>query len=709
MSLDKRSIAILSHLVEAKSYVPIKELMEKFKISRRTIYYDIDKVNGWLKENKLEPVKHVRGEGFKLEENTALQIPEKIKLFRTWQYEFSAKERKAWLALYLLGRDTALYLEDLMEKTRVSRNTTLDDLKVLKGEIERFHLSLDFDRKTGYAITGDEDDKRKAIVYYLSTVLPNEGWQTLLSKIPFILNRSDTNSEEHINLFNSDELKAVQHIVAESEKDLNIQFTDDFFHSLTFRLMFFGKRLMQGKKVQINQVEKEVLSETKEYQAACKLAQKLSKVLNVEFPQDEIFYITKHLLSSRVQFSKDISEESGDSDSQILTEVVSNMVTDFQKYACVFFKDKELLVRNLLVHVKPSFYRIKYGLEVENQVAESLKEKYPDIFLLTKKVIHHLEKAVGKPVHENEIALIAMYFGGWMRRAGVKPANRKKVIIVCGSGLGTSKLLETQLEGLFSTIDIIGSVSLREFEHNDYEVDFIFSTTPVQKQDKPVFIVSPILTEAEKESLLKKVNALMDANVIQKQNSVDALLDIIKKHTNIVDQKNLEKELRQYLTKPKSNVQVAAKPSLQDLLKREYIHFIKEVKDWKEAIRAGAIPLLNRNHITEDYVEAMIDSVMKYGPYIVIAPKVAIPHANPEDGVKKLGMSLLCLEKGVRFSDSRKHDVQVVIVLAAIDGETHLTALSQLTKMFTDPENLNEIMESHSLDRILEMIKAYSH
>ncbi|HWO76193.1 MAG TPA: BglG family transcription antiterminator [Bacillus sp. (in: firmicutes)] len=709
MSLDKRSIAILSYLVDAKSYVSVKELMEKFKISRRTIYYDIEKVNGWLKENKLEPVKHVRGEGFKLEEHTSLQIPEKIELFRTWQYEYSAKERKAWIALYLLGSDTSFYLDDLMERTRVSRNTTLDDLKVLKEEIERFHLSLEFNRKTGYTIIGAEDEKRKAIVYYLSRVLPNEGWQTLLAKIPFILNRTDTNLEDHADLFSAEEMKAVQQIVAESEKDLHIQFTDEFFYSLTLRLMFFARRLTQGKKVKINEVEKEVLSETKEYQAANRLSKKLSIVLNVDFPEDEIFYITKHLLSSRVQFSERLSSEWEKSETQILAEVVSNMVTDFQKYACVFFKDKELLEKNLLVHIKPSFYRIKYGLEVENQIAESLKEKYPDIFLLTKKVIHHLEKVVGKRVHENEIALIAMYFGGWMRRTGVKPANRKKVIIVCASGLGTSKLLESQLEGLFSTIDIIGSVSLREYEKNDYNVDFIFSTTPVQKKNKPVFIVSPILTDAEKESLLKKVNALLDTNVLQKQNSVDALMEIIKKHATISDQANLEKELRQYLTKPKSKLQAAAKPSLQNLLQREMIQLEKEVTDWQEAIRVGAIPLLKTNHILENYVDAMIDSVIKNGPYIVVAPKVAIPHANPEDGVKKLGMSLLCLEKGVRFSDSPKHDVQVMIVLAPIDGETHLTALSQLTKMFSEPENLKEIIQCRSVERILEIIEAYSN
>ncbi|MEH7387438.1 BglG family transcription antiterminator [Bacillus sp. JJ1521] len=708
ISLDQRSTAILSHLVNTESFVPLKELMEKFKISRRTVYYDIEKINGWLKENNLKPVNQVRGLGFGLEQETSKRIPEKIELFISWQYDYSAKERKGWLALYLLGRDSTLFLEDLAEKVRVSRNTTIDDLKVLKEEIERFHLKLEFERKTGYRIIGQEEDKRKAIVYYLSNVLPNEGWKTMLAKITTMLNLAGSNIENRLNLFELEELKAVQRIIAESETDLSVQYTDDFFNSLTFRFLFFGKRLMQGKEISIDEVEKGVLTETKEYKAAFKIAQKLSYVFNVDFPHDEVLYITKHLLSSRVQSSQGEFQDSENTPTHVLAEVVPKMVSDFQKYACVFLKERDLLERNLLLHVKPSYYRIKYGLEVENPVAELMKEKYPDVFLLTKKVIHHLENVIGKKVNENEVALIAMHFGGWMRRTGVTPANRKKMLIVCASGVGTSKLLEHQLEGLFSTIDIVGSVSLREYEINDYEVDFVVSTTPLTKKDKPVFVVSPILSEAEKESLLKNVNALVGTNMIEQSTSIEGLMGIIKKHATIKDEESLEREVRKYFSNHQSKVVLSTKPSLHQLLTREFIQIKKGSTDWKEAIRVGAKPLLEKGNITEEYIQSMINTVIQLGPYIVVAPKVAIPHAKPENGVKKLGMSLLCLEEGVQFSESKRHEVNLLIVLAAIDGETHLKALSQLTTMFSEPMNVKKMVQAKSIDTILQTIEAYS-
>ncbi|GGE53341.1 hypothetical protein GCM10011391_35310 [Pullulanibacillus camelliae] len=188
MSLDQRSTAILSYLIKAGTYVKAEELVEKFNISRRTVYYDIRKINDWLKENDIYPIQNVRSAGFLLEKRAAREVPNKLETLSTWHYDYSVKERKAWLAIYLMARDRPLYLEHLTEKIRVSRNTTLEDLKGLKAELERFHLKLAFERKSGYVILGDEEDKRKAIVHFLQHVLPNGDWQAFLSKIPMRLN-----------------------------------------------------------------------------------------------------------------------------------------------------------------------------------------------------------------------------------------------------------------------------------------------------------------------------------------------------------------------------------------------------------------------------------------------------------------------------------------------------------------------------------------
>lgn len=86
---------------------------------------------------------------------------------------------------------------------------------------------------------------------------------------------------------------------------------------------------------------------------------------------------------------------------------------------------------------------------------------------------------------------------------------------------------------------------------------------------------------------------------------------------------------------------------LTRLLTKDCIQLANFVHSWQEAIHLAARPLVQQNKIEQRYVEAMIQSIEQYGSYIVITPKVAIPHARPSDGVYELAMSLLRLQQPV--------------------------------------------------------------
>lgn len=147
---------------------------------------------------------------------------------------------------------------------------------------------------------------------------------------------------------------------------------------------------------------------------------------------------------------------------------------------------------------------------------------------------------------------------------------------------------------------------------------------------------------------------------------------------------------------------------LNELITLETIQLKHHVKDWKEAIHTAAEPLLMKGCITPDYVTAMINNVLEFGPYIVVAPRIALAHARPEQGVNHLGMSLLCLKESVSFSNNTRHDVKLIIVLAASDSETHLKTLSQLAGLLSDEDGIQAILEADDPMQILPFIKQYS-
>lgn len=189
---------------------------------------------------------------------------------------------------------------------------------------------------------------------------------------------------------------------------------------------------------------------------------------------------------------------------------------------------------------------------------------------------------------------------------------------------------------------------------------------------------------------------------------VNALFNIIQQHTIVQNEKALLHDLKELLHSTYVSHQKGWKPVLNDLLTEETIQLQQTADTWQEAITKAAQPLLDQQAIQESYVKAMIQSVHQNGPYIVIAPQVAIPHARPEDGVNKLSMSLMSCQQPVSFSKDGKKQVRLIIVLAAIDSMTHLKALKQLTMLLSEEKRVRQLIEAEELAAIQQLINRFS-
>jgi ascorbate PTS system EIIA or EIIAB component len=147
---------------------------------------------------------------------------------------------------------------------------------------------------------------------------------------------------------------------------------------------------------------------------------------------------------------------------------------------------------------------------------------------------------------------------------------------------------------------------------------------------------------------------------------------------------------------------------LSDLLKKETVQVFEQLPDWEEAVKVAAQPLLVTGTIEVSYIDAMITNIKTLGPYVVIGPEVAIPHARPEFGVNQVGMSFLKLNKPVYFLNDEKYPVRLLFCIAAVDNSTHLKALAQLTKLLSEKNNINILKELQSTEEIMDLIKHYS-
>ncbi len=114
-------------------------------------------------------------------------------------------------------------------------------------------------------------------------------------------------------------------------------------------------------------------------------------------------------------------------------------------------------------------------------------------------------------------------------------------------------------------------------------------------------------------------------------------------------------------------------------------------RDWRDAIREAASPLIKSNAITPQYVDAMFRIMEQMGPYFVIVRGIALAHARPEEGVLKSGVSFARLLEPVKFGHEDNDPVWLVIVLAGSTNNSHIELLRQLARFLGDAEALEAL------------------
>ena len=125
--------------------------------------------------------------------------------------------------------------------------------------------------------------------------------------------------------------------------------------------------------------------------------------------------------------------------------------------------------------------------------------------------------------------------------------------------------------------------------------------------------------------------------------------------------------------------------------------------DREQAIRASGELLVSSGRVTSEYVEQMLAAVEEFGPYIVIAPGIALAHARPSEAVLETGLSLAVLAAPVEFG-SHNDPVRLVFGLAALDHESHIGVLAALAERLGDQEFVNNLTNAVTIGQLSALL-----
>lgn len=124
------------------------------------------------------------------------------------------------------------------------------------------------------------------------------------------------------------------------------------------------------------------------------------------------------------------------------------------------------------------------------------------------------------------------------------------------------------------------------------------------------------------------------------------------------------------------------------------------VENRSAAIELAGELLVASGKATKEYVASMLEAVEKFGPYIVIAPGIALAHGKPSEDVIETGLSLLVLENAIEFQHSQNDPVQLVFGLAATDHESHIELMSELAQFLSDQDSVNSLLTCSDSEQI---------
>jgi PTS system ascorbate-specific IIA component len=130
----------------------------------------------------------------------------------------------------------------------------------------------------------------------------------------------------------------------------------------------------------------------------------------------------------------------------------------------------------------------------------------------------------------------------------------------------------------------------------------------------------------------------------------------------------------------------------------------EKVGDRELAIKIAGELLVNSGKVEPSYVQSMLDAVAKFGPYIVIAPGIALAHGKPGDDVIDTGLSLLVLKTPTNFEHQQNDPVSLVFGLAARDHESHISILASLAEVLSDQAKVDSLLRSKDSDQIRDLL-----
>ena len=689
--LTTRKKDIINRLCSVDDYVTISTIAQDIGVSSRTVLRELEEIGLWLKTTGIQ-LDTKTGVGIRI----SCSLEKKEELLALVQMENSVKiftpnERHTIIASELLQNNEPIKLYNFTKILNVSEGTISHDLDKLEQWLKVYNLHLIRKQGLGIYIEGCEKHKRRASV---NLIYENLDEKQLLNFIRENITKSPepTGSIEIktrnrlLNLIDKESIKKLEELIYKAEEDMGYKLADSAYVGLIVHLALAIKRIKNNEKIRMDQGFLNNLKKNIEFEIAKTLSINISTHFNIDIYEDEIGYITMHLMGSKVRDNvlKNENKTIGNFEIvKLVREIIK--VAEAETGSFIGIGNNDKLFIGLVNHLEPAINRLRMNMDIRNPLLEEIKMFYPHLLKVSAKCARVLEDYLGQKLPESEIAYIAMHLGAVIEKKEILPEQLFRVAVACPSGIGTSRLLATRIEKEYDNIQVVDAISTIHMEENWLKkegIDFIISTVPIKSVHIPAITVNPLLLEEDKNG----INEL-----IKRIEFIDTSLDDSRK-TNT----NLKDKLLKMHNYSEAIIQVLDNFFLETL----------RVESVEELIGATSKLLTHKIEQQEQLEQDLLGREQKGGT-LISGKGISLIHCRTLS-VGELHFGAVRLLNPLTYLNSQeeKEEVNLAIVMLAPENsqKTHLEVISEVSKMIIDKPEFLTILRSNSKDEAYQEI-----
>ncbi|PTF26936.1 PTS lactose transporter subunit IIB [Staphylococcus cohnii] len=527
MFLSTREKEIIEMLIKYHGqYVTIYDIAQHLAVSSRTIHRELKSIEPFLESFNIE-LERVTKKGLQLSGGPSAIHSLKNELLQQVTIDLSQEEQKVIILYALIQAKDPIKQYSLAHEIGVSTQTLAKLLDELDDELVQYQLTLQKKRGEGIHLYGAESKKRELLSQLMVNNLNSTSVYSVIEN-HFVY---QSINQTQLPMVDLDKIFQVERILMDHLGQLPYSLTESSYLTLTVHIVLSIDRMLKDEYVALNDDIYNHVKDTFEHQVASALALHLEHIYGVQFNQAEITFITIHLRGAKRKETTEVFKNNKDD------QRIENLIQMVSEISQQTFKDWRTLSEGLKLHIIPAINRLNANIETHNPLTEMIKHKYPRLF----ESVHQglIKTWPNFQFPESEIAFIVLHFGGAIQKQATSFYN---VLVVCSSGIGTSRLLATRLQQTFSEIQQTTQASVGDLKSIDIQqYDAIISTVNLDIS-LPYLTVNPLLPDADINHVAAFLNMQQDKPQTQIFDDADITfsnpeyqLDYIRKGLEVID------------------------------------------------------------------------------------------------------------------------------------------------------------------------------